>query len=282
MRTFLHVTIVAALSVFSLAGLDTRTGAVGTDVYNASTPTPTQTPRARVVDNSTPASSPTLTPTPSVTVSPAPTPISRTQTIEELQTKIRQRIFATNVRRGRVGIKIVSLNSGKVVFENDSDKYFMPASNMKNFTVSTAMERLGPDFRFVTSVYANSVPDPSGTIKGDLRVYGRGDVSISTAFFSTSPTDPNTYFKGIDRLVDKIAAAGVKRIEGSIVADEGYFKGFHIPDTWEWDDLLAYYGAEVSALPINDNAVDLAVSPTTSGSPILCNLSVTKPQIPRR
>ena len=182
-------------------------------------------------------------------------------------------MFATEVRRGRIGIKIVSLNTGKVIVEYDADKYFMPASNMKNFTVAAAMERLGPDFRFVTSVFAPAVPDAAGTVRGDLRIYGRGDVSISTAFFGTTASDPETYYKGIDRLVERIMAAGVKRIEGSIVGDESYFKGFAIPATWEWDDLQWYYGAEISALPINDNAVDLAVTPGTVGGPCVVTIS---------
>jgi D-alanyl-D-alanine carboxypeptidase/D-alanyl-D-alanine-endopeptidase (penicillin-binding protein 4) len=225
-----------------------------------------------------PRTAPSASPTPVVLSSPSPTPAATPmpvaiETIESLQTKIRQRLFAPEVRRGRIGIKVVSLTSGRVIIENDSDKYFMPASNMKNFTVATAMERLGPEFRFVTSVYANVMPDASGTIKGDLRIFGRGDVSISTAFFGTTPDDPNTYFKGIDRLVERISAAGVKRIDGSIVADESYFKGFYIPDTWEWDDLQSYYGAELSALPINDNAVDLAVSPGKTGA--ACAVSIS-------
>jgi serine-type D-Ala-D-Ala carboxypeptidase/endopeptidase (penicillin-binding protein 4) len=182
-----------------------------------------------------------------------------------------------DVRRGRVGVKIVSLNSGKVVFENDSEKYFMPASNMKNLTVAAGFERLGPDFRFVTSVYANSAPLADGIVKGDLRIFGRGDVSISTAFFGTSSTDPETYYRGIDRLADKIVAAGVKRIEGSIVGDETYFKGFPIPLGWEWDDLQWYYGAEISALPINDNAVDLSVRPGAAGGP--CVVTISPPNL---
>lgn len=215
-------------------------------------------------------------PTPSATPTPTPTPATAPiQTLADLQQSIRARMSTPVVRRGRVGIKIVSLNSGKVVFENDADKYFMPASNMKNFTVATAMERLTPDFRFVTSVYANAKPDGAGTIKGDLRIFGRGDVSISTAFFGTTPNDPETYYKGIDRLVERIAAADVKRIEGSIVGDESYFKGFALPGTWEWDDLQSYYGAEISALPLNDNAVDLAVMPGTIGGPCVATISPT-------
>ena len=110
--------------------------------------------------------------------------------------------FRPKVRRGRVGVKIVSLNSGKVVSENDSDKYFMPASNMKNFTVATAIERLGPDFRFRTGVFAASPIDGNGTIKGPLVVRGGGDVSISNAFDPAFPATVNPYF-GIDRLVER-------------------------------------------------------------------------------
>lgn len=197
------------------------------------------------------------------------------RTVEALQSEIRGRLFRPELNRGQIGIKVVSLSTGKVVFEQNSEKYFMPASNMKNFTVATALEKLTPDYRFVTSVYARSMPDASGTIKGDLRVYGRGDVSISTAFNTPDTSDASTangqidpdrvYYKGLDKLVDKIVAAGVKRIEGSIIGDDTYFKGGPIPDTWEWDDLQSYYGAEVSALPLNDNAVDLSVTPGPVG-----------------
>ena len=220
----------------------------------------------------TPKPTPLATPKPAPSPSPSPTPVP-TQTLEFLQSKLSSRLFSPDLRRGRVGIKVVSLNTGKVVFENDSDRYFMPASNMKNFTVATAMERLGPDFKFVTSVYAAAKADSDGAIKGDLRIVGRGDISISTAFFGTSPTDPETYYKGVDRLADQIIATGVKRIDGSIVGDESYFKGFALPGTWEWDDLQPYYGAEISALPLNDNAVDLAVAPGAVGGPCAATIS---------
>ena len=132
---------------------------------------------------------------------------------------------------------------------------------MKNFTVAAAIEKLTPDFRFVTSVYADSKPDAAGVIKGDLRILGRGDVSISTAF------NNGDYYKGVDNLVDKIAAAGVKRVEGSLLGDESYFKGYPIPVTWEWDDLQWYDGAEISALPVNNNSMDLTVKPGAPNTP---------------
>lgn len=217
--------------------------------------------RQRVIVGATP------TPKPTVSPSPSPTPVTRNgQTIFDLQAKIRQSLLRPELRRGSVGIKIASLDTGKVVFEENAEKYFMPASNMKSFTVATAMERLSPDFRFVTSVFANSQPDASGTVKGDLTVFGRGDVSFSTAFYDKD------YFKGLDNLADKIAAAGVKRIEGNLVGDESYFTGGAIPPSWEWDDLQWYYGAEVSALPLNDNALDLSVKPGSVGYSCIVNV----------
>lgn len=207
--------------------------------------------------------------------SPTPTPAATpaaAQTIDLLQTKVRQRLFAPEVRRGRVGVKIVSLNTGKVVFESDSEKYFMPASNMKNFTVAAAIEKLSPDFRFVTTIKAPTAPDAAGTVKGNLTVVGSGDISISTTFDPAFPQVINHYW-GVDRIVAAIAAAGVKRIEGDLVADESYFRGYSLPATWEWDDLQSYYGAGISALPFNDNAVDLSVIPGSAGNQCIVRIS---------
>ena len=69
------------------------------------------------------------------------------------------------------------------------------------------------------------------------------------------------HFKAINELAARIAAAGVKRIEGDLVADETYFVGPPYGSGWEWEDLQWWYGAEVSALTINDNFLELSVTP---------------------
>ena len=214
--------------------------------------------RQRVVATPTPKPTPEITPTPTPiptpTATPTPVPI---QTLADLQSRIRTSLARPELRRGQIGVKIVSLDTGKTIFEENAEKYFMPASNMKSFTIAAAMEKLSPEFRFVTSVFAPTMPDANGTIRGDLMIYGRGDVSFSTAFYD------GDYYKGIDALATKIANAGVKRIEGNLVGDESYFTGNPIPPSWEWDDLQWYYGAEISALGINDNAVDLKINPSS-------------------
>jgi D-alanyl-D-alanine carboxypeptidase/D-alanyl-D-alanine-endopeptidase (penicillin-binding protein 4) len=133
---------------------------------------------------------------------------------------------------------------------------------MKIYTVAAGFDRLTPDYHFITSVYAKEKVD-DGKIKGDLVIYGRGDPSIAARF------NHGDYFKGINDLADRIVAAGVKRIKGDLVGDESYFNGAPLGSGWEWDDLTWSYGAQVSALTINDNAIDLNVKPGASaGSPV--------------
>src|SRR4029079_1657953 len=104
-------------------------------------------------------------------------------------------------------------------------------------------------------VYAPNRPDAAGVIRGDLRIYGRGDPSIAARF------NNGDYFRTIDDLAARIVAAGVKRVEGDLVGDETYFTGPKYGAGWEWEDLTWYYGAEVTPLTVNDNALDLFIKP---------------------
>jgi len=153
------------------------------------------------------------------------------------------------------GVKIVSLETGKTIFEHNPEKYFNPASNAKLYTAALALERLGVDHRIKTSLYSTSRPDASGTLKADLIVYGRGDPTMAARL------NGGDYFKGMEPLIAQLVNAGVRRIEGDLVGDESYFSGPPFGSGWEWDDLQAYYGAEVSALTIDDNALDVFVKP---------------------
>ena len=204
-------------------------------------PSPTQLPQA--------------SPTPTAPIVIQPKTAATTATLGELQTRISDVLRKPELAAAMVGIKVASLDTGRILFEQNAHKLLRPASNMKLYTVAAALDRLSPDYHFVTSVYARSRPDAAGTIRGDLTIYGRGDPSIAARF------NNGNYFKGIDDLAARIVAAGVKRVEGDLVGDETYFTGPQYGSGWEWDDLQWWYGAEVSALTINDNALDLSVKP---------------------
>ena len=185
---------------------------------------------------------------------PARSAADAPRTLNELQSRIEQIVHQPALEPGFFAVKIVSLDTGAVIFEQDANKFVRPASNMKLYTVATAFDRLTPDYHFITSVYAKEKPE-DGKIKGDLIVYGRGDPSLAARF------NNGDYFKGINDLADRIVAAGVKRVKGDLVGDESYFNGAPLGSGWEWEDLTWSYGAPVSALSINDNAIDLNVKP---------------------
>lgn len=177
------------------------------------------------------------------------------KTVDELHTRIAEILAKPVLAPTTIGVKVVSLDTGKVIFEENAGKLLRPASNMKLYTVAAALDKLTPDYRFVTSVYAATRPDSSGVIRGDLTIFGRGDPTFATRF------NNGDYFKGIDNLAARIVSAGVKRVEGDLVGDETYFVGPKYGSGWEWEDLTWYYGAEISPLTVNDNALDLFIKP---------------------
>ncbi|HYO63846.1 MAG TPA: D-alanyl-D-alanine carboxypeptidase/D-alanyl-D-alanine-endopeptidase [Pyrinomonadaceae bacterium] len=249
------------------------------------TPTPTPAPTR------TPATAPTPTPTPAATdqLRPAqesaapqttPEPLPRTpgvapRTVEELRARIQQVLRQPQLAASHTAVKIVSLDTGRVVFEENAGKWMQPASNMKLYTIAAALDRLTPEFRFNTSVYAPARPDAAGTVRGDLTVYGRGDPTFATRF-----TGGNDYWTAINDLASRVVAAGVRRVEGDLIGDESYFPGAPLGPGWEWDDLQWYYGAEVSALTVNDNAVDVSVKPgARAGAPCLITVGPQTPLV---
>ncbi|MCU1268210.1 MAG: D-alanyl-D-alanine carboxypeptidase serine-type, family [Acidobacteria bacterium] len=205
-----------------------------------------------------PVPTPGATPVPTPQASPTPTaPRSATTTksLAELQSRIAEILRKPELASAMVAVKVASLDTGRVLFEENANKLVRPASNMKLYTIAAALDRLSPDFRFTTSVQAAVKPDAEGTIHGDLIIYGRGDPSIAARF------NNGDYYKGIDDLATRIAAAGVKRVEGDLVGDESYFTGPQFGSGWEWEDLTWYFGAEVSSLTVNDNSLDLFIKP---------------------
>lgn len=174
----------------------------------------------------------------------------------DLATALDQLLNSPDFARARWGVAVVSLKDGKLIYEHNGDQLFTPASNMKIYTTAVGVDLLGADYRWRTSVYADSEPDSSGTLHGDLTLYGRGAPDLT----ATNKNDSNN---SIEELAKMIAARGVRHIQGNVVGDESYFRGEAIGEGWQWNDLQWYFGAEASALSINANSVELTISSAT-------------------
>lgn len=153
------------------------------------------------------------------------------------------------------GVKIVSLDSGKTLFEHNPQKLFSPASNSKLYTIALALDRLGAEGRIKTSLYARSKPGGDGVLAGDLIVYGRGDPTITARLYS------NDIFRALQPLASALTNAGVKRIQGDLIGDGTFLQGPPYGSGWAWDDAESYYGAELSSLTINDNTLQVSIKP---------------------
>jgi len=153
----------------------------------------------------------------------------------------------------RIGVAIISLRDGKLIYQRNGDKSFTPASNMKVYTTAVALDLLGGDFHWRTSVYVANDVDSSGTINGDLVLYGRGAPDL----VARNKADNKN---SLEELAQSLSRRGVRRITGNVIGDESYFRGDPIGEGWQWNDLQWYFGAEASALTINANSVDVSVA----------------------
>ena len=103
-----------------------------------------------------------------------------TDSAAELGRDIERAIGESRFAFARWGVFAVSLRDGRVLYARDADKTFTPASNMKVYTTAVALDLLGADYRWRTSVYSEAAPDASGTIKGDIILYGRGAPDLAS------------------------------------------------------------------------------------------------------
>ena len=183
--------------------------------------------------------------------------------------------------RGEWGILITDAETGETLYELNSGKYFVPASNMKLFSTALALSALGSDYRFHTALESQGTITPDGTLSADLVLVGRGDPNLSNRRF---PYELKEEFDGapdrvLAELADALVAKGVKAIAGDVIGDDSYFPRERYPNGWEIDDMVWQYGAAISAIVVNDNTVMLTLTPGQAvGDPVPTELAPATPE----
>jgi D-alanyl-D-alanine carboxypeptidase/D-alanyl-D-alanine-endopeptidase (penicillin-binding protein 4) len=183
---------------------------------------------------------------------PAATPIN-SQFID-LARRIDSAIAESEFSYARWGISVIRINDGSSLYQRNADQLFTPASNMKIYTTGVALDLLGADYRWRTSVYAGAQPDANGRVQGDLILYGRGAPDLVARGKDESRGS-------LTKLADDLYARGVRSVSGNVIGDESYFRGDPLGDGWQWSDLQWYFGAEASALSVNGNEIDVNLVP---------------------
>ncbi|MFF8844732.1 D-alanyl-D-alanine carboxypeptidase/D-alanyl-D-alanine-endopeptidase [Streptomyces sp. NPDC015127] len=136
---------------------------------------------------------------------------------------------------GSASVVVADATTGERLYRRDAADRLMPASNTKLPTSVAAMALLGPDHRYTTDVLATGARRGS-TLHGDLYLRGSGD--------------PTMLAKDYDRLAADLAASGIERVTGRLVADDTRFDDQRLGRSWAADDESSYYSAQISALTL--------------------------------
>lgn len=160
--------------------------------------------------------------------------------------RLEKTLAAPALKTGFVGMRVVSLDSGKLLFERNSEKSLMPASNLKIVTCAASLALLGPSFTYTTEVYLSG---------DDLILKGSGDPSLDMA--------------RLQALAEAVKAAGVTELKGRLLYDASVFDTEALGEGWQWDDEDFYYSAQVSGLCCDENVAPVVVKPdgTIESSP---------------
>ena len=149
-------------------------------------------------------------------------------------------VKAAGFAAGDVGYLVVDLKDKRVLAERNPERPFIPASVAKIATIAPALEILGGDHRFTTTLDAEgSVAD--GVLTGSLTLRGGGDPLLTG--------------DDLQAMARQLAASGIRRVDGSFLYDAT--ATIELPEIDSLQPQAADYNCGVSALSLNFNRVHL-------------------------
>jgi serine-type D-Ala-D-Ala carboxypeptidase/endopeptidase (penicillin-binding protein 4) len=172
----------------------------------------------------------------------------------------------------RWGLHVADLKTGEVLFDWNGDQRFLGASTTKLWAGAAALDAYGPDYRFTTPIFRTGTVDGAGTLRGNLVMVASADPTmggrttpqgtiayrsidhIYAVALPLAELTPENPLAGLDDLARQVAASGIRRVAGDVIVDARLFPA------------MDKDGYIVSPVWINDNLIDLTVTPGTAGS----------------
>ncbi|WP_433902269.1 D-alanyl-D-alanine carboxypeptidase/D-alanyl-D-alanine endopeptidase [Sphingobacterium puteale] len=147
--------------------------------------------------------------------------------------------------------------TGQTIFAANENIGLATASTMKVITAATALDFLGKSYQFKTTLYYTGSIDENGVLNGNIIVSGTGDPTLGSDRY------PETNAAIVlNKWITAIQNAGIRSINGAVIADDRLYNGNQIPGGWIWTDMGNYYGAGISSLNWRENAFGINFSPS--------------------
>lgn len=197
---------------------------------------------------------------------------SSAQTIsQKLDAAINKLQADSQFKHGTISLYIVETNTGKIIFDKNSQTGVAPASCQKVVTAVSAFELLGKSYTYKTQLGYDGKID-SGILKGNIYIVGSGDPTLgSWRYQSTKENIVLTQFK------NAIRQNRIQQIKGVVLGDDRIWGTQKVPDGWIWQDVGNYYGAGASGLNWRENQYDLILrSGDKFGDPV--KIAATTPR----
>lgn len=178
---------------------------------------------------------------------------------------------APYMRGASFSLVVKDVQEGKTVYSYDTDRLQSPASVLKTVATATALEILGEDYRYPTTLEYDGILE-SGTLEGNLYIKGSGDPSLGSSHFAPGQN------KFLSTWIAALQKAGIKHITGSVISDESIFDTEGVSIKWLREDMGNYYAPGSYGISIFDNMYKLSLQTGAAGTrPVLKR---TEPDIP--
>ncbi|MCY4778275.1 D-alanyl-D-alanine carboxypeptidase/D-alanyl-D-alanine-endopeptidase [Sphingobacterium sp. UT-1RO-CII-1] len=181
---------------------------------------------------------------------------------ESVPTAFQQFVSSGKLPNGIASLTVLDGKTGQVLFEKNSTIGLSTASTLKVITSITALDILGANYTYKTTLSYTGDIDSLGVLNGDIILTGTGDPTLGSDRYTSTKEEVL-----LNKWVYKIKNAGIKQVNGRIIADDLHWGGNTAPAGWAWEDLGNYYGAGVSGLNWRENKMGVVFRHWSIGQP---------------
>jgi serine-type D-Ala-D-Ala carboxypeptidase/endopeptidase (penicillin-binding protein 4) len=168
-------------------------------------------------------------------------------------------------------ISVRDVTTGRSLISLNADTFAQPGSVVKTYSMGAGWLYFGPRSHVVTPV-KHTGRVVSGTLRGDLILVGKGDMTMDGRTKPNGTVDytnldhndanqipgatltPENPLTGLNKLARQVRASGIRRVSGNVIVDDRLWKTFHLEN------------GPVTPIDINQNLIDYVTRPGRVGA----------------